>query len=74
MPDEKYVESIMMRKDFPDHGTEPLFNDEDCDEIFEFEGTVKLVQISKSVQNKFHNRHDYVFKIVEIRKLEKQSE
>lgn len=74
MPDESYVESILIRKDFPDSGIEPLFDDNDCDEIFEFKGTIKLIQIAKSVQNKFHNRHDYVFKIVEIEKLEKQSE
>lgn len=74
MPDEKYIESILIRQDNIDNGDIPMFSDDDCDEIFEFDGTVKLVQIAKSVQNKFHNRHDYIFKIQEITKLEKQSE
>lgn len=74
MPDERYIESILIRDD---NGTEvevPTFSDTDCDEVFEFKGMIKLVQIAKSVQNKFHNRHDYIFKIVEIEKLEKQDE
>ena len=73
MPTEEYIESILIRSDNVEADI-PMFSDDDCDEIFEFEGTVKLVQIAKSVQNKFHNRHDYVFKIVEITKLEKQSD
>ena len=72
MPSERYVESILIRKNFPDHGVEPLFEDNDCDEVFEFEGIIKLVRIVKSVQNKYHNRYDYIFKIVELNKLEKQ--
>lgn len=71
---ESYIESILIRSDNVDNGNKSMFSDNDCDEIFEFEGTVKLVQIAKSVQNKFHNRHDYIFKIQEITKLERQSE
>lgn len=71
---EEYVESILIRDDNRIEVGVPTFADNDCDEIFEFEGTIKLVQIAKSVQNKFHNRHDYIFKIQEITKLERQSE
>lgn len=74
MPNEKYIESILIRDDNRPVVDTPMLIDNDCDEIFEFEGMVKLVQIMKSVQNKFHNRHDYVFKVVEITKLERQSE
>ena len=65
---EKYVESIIIRQD----GTntmEPSFTDEQVDAEFEFEGTVKLVQILKSVQNATHNSHNYVFKITEIKRI-----
>lgn len=71
MADEKYIESIIIRQDNVDNGDTPMFTDDDCDELFKFEGVIQLVQIAKSVQNKFHNRHDYVFKIVEIDKLKK---
>lgn len=74
MPGEKYIESILIRDDNRPVADTPMLVDNDCDEIFEFEGTVKLIQIVKSVQNKFHNRCDYIFKIQEITKLEKQSE
>ena len=72
MPIEKFIESILIRDDNRPEVDIPTFADIECDEIFEFEGTVKLVQIAKSVQNKYHNRHDYVFKIVEIKKLQKE--
>ena len=65
---EKYVESLIMRKD-GDETLEPSFTDEQVDAKFEFEGTIELVQILKSVQNAIHNRHDYVFKITEIKKM-----
>lgn len=68
---EKYIESILIRDDKLPEVETPTFNDEDCDTEFEFEGTVKLVQILKSVQNAVHNRHDYVFKIVNIKKFKK---
>lgn len=71
---EEYIESILIRDDNRPEVEMPTFIDDDCDEIFEFEGTVELTQIAKSVQNKFHNRHDYIFKIVKITRLEKQSE
>lgn len=73
MVDEQYVESILIRQDNVDAGiTEPTFTDTDVDEVFEFEGTLQLIQIVKSVQNKTHNRHDYVFKIEDITKLQKE--
>lgn len=62
---EEYVESILIRSDSKEADT-PSFTDEQCDAEFEFKGTVKLVQILKSVQNATHNKHDYVFKIVSI--------
>lgn len=71
---EKYIESILIRQDNIDNGDIPMFSDNDCDKIFEFDGTVKLVQIAKSVQNKFHNRHDYIFRIESIGKLERQND
>ena len=66
---ENYIESIIIRQDNRPQVQEPTFTDEQCDAEFEFEGTVKLVQIIKSVQNAVHNRHDYVFKITEIKKI-----
>ena len=71
---EEYIESIIIRQDSIDKGEgPPNFTDVDVDEIFEFEGTVQLVQIVKSVQNKTHNRHDYVFQIQSIAKLQKET-
>jgi hypothetical protein len=64
---ESYVESIIIRLDGIDT-VEPSFTDGQVDSEFEFEGTVKLIQILKSVQNASHNRHDYVFTITEIKK------
>ena len=68
---EQYVESILIRQDNRPETLTPMLEDDDCDALFEFEGVVKLVQIVKSVQNAVHNKHDYVFKIVSIDKLEK---
>lgn len=62
---EQYIESIIIRRDNVEVD-EPSFIDEQVDLEFEFKGTVKLVQILKSVQNAAHNKHDYVFKIMEI--------
>lgn len=71
MPEE-YIESILIRQDNKPEVETPMFTDDELDENFEFEGIVTLRQIVKSVQNKTHNRHDYVFKIKTITKLEKQ--
>lgn len=71
---EEYIENIIIRRDGNDEVETPSFFDEQCDGIFEFEGVLKLVQILKSVQNAQHNRHDYVFKIVSIGKMEQQGE
>ncbi len=76
MPIEEYIESILIRQDgihIP-AGDLPTFNDDQCDRVFEFEGTIELKQIVKSVQNIVHNRHDYVFKIKSITKLQEQGE
>ena len=69
---EEYIESIIIRQDNRPETETPLLEDTDCDAEFEFEGTVKLKQILKSVQNATHNRHDYVFKVISLDKLEKQ--
>lgn len=71
---ESYIESIIIRMDNVDSGYTPMLNDDDIDELFEFEGVLELKQIVKSVQNKTHNRHDYVFKINSIAKLEKEED
>lgn len=65
MAEEQYIESILMRRDNIE-AEEPSFTDEQVDGEFGFKGTIKLVQILKSVQNAQHNRHDYVFKIINI--------
>ena len=69
---EQYIESIIVRDDNRPHVEEPMFDDTDVDAVFEFEGTIKLIQILKSVQNVQHNRHQYVFKIENITKLQKE--
>jgi len=68
---EEYIESILIRQDNRPEATVPMLEDDDCDALFEFEGVIRLKQILKSVQNATHNRHDYVFEIVSIDKLEK---
>lgn len=70
---EQYIESIIIRKDGI-QTSEPSFTDDQCDATFEFEGRLKLVQIIKSVQNAIHNRHDYVFTIESIDKIEQEIE
>lgn len=70
---EEYVESIIIRQDNRPETETPMFEDVDCDALFEFEGVIKLKQILKSVTNATHNRQDYVFNIVSINKLKKES-
>lgn len=71
---ESYIETISMRlSQMPEVGT-PSFADSDCDTVFGFKAKVKLVQIQKNVQNAVHNRHDYVFEIIGIKKIEKEIE
>ncbi len=67
---EKFIEVIIIRQDDRPETLTPSFDDTDIDSIFEFEGTLKLVQIIKNVQNAVHNRHDYVFKIESIDKIQ----
>lgn len=73
MPEEQYIESIIIRDDNRPCVSDPMFKDDDVDAEFEFEGKIKLVQILKSVQNAQHNKHDYVFKIVNIDKIQKET-
>ena len=70
---EEYRESILIRQDNEPDVFTPSFVDTDVDAEFIFKGTIKLVQILKSVQNAVHNRHDYVFKIVNIKKIKKET-
>ncbi len=69
---EKYVESIIIRKDNQPEVTVPSFADDDCDSVFEFEGKIKLTGINKAIQNATHNRYDYVFVILSIDKMQKE--
>ncbi len=69
---EEYIESIIIRQDKRPEVLEPSFDDGSVDSVYEFEGTIRLVQILKSVQNASHNKHDYVFKIEDITKIEKE--
>ncbi|KKL11007.1 hypothetical protein LCGC14_2550150, partial [marine sediment metagenome] len=63
---------IIHQNDRPHVIGSPTFLSADVDSDFEFEGTLKLVQIIKSVQNAVYNTHDYVFKVVSIDKLKKE--
>ncbi|KKN17958.1 hypothetical protein LCGC14_0960660 [marine sediment metagenome] len=69
---EEYVESIIIRQDNKPEVSTPSFSDDDCDAIFEFEGKIKLTGINKAIQNATHNRHDYVFTILSIDKMQKE--
>ena len=70
---EQYIETIIIRQDNKPEVLIPSFDDTDVDAVFEFEGTLKLVQIIKNIQNATHNRHDYVFKVETISKLQKET-
>ncbi len=69
---EKFIESIIIRKDNQPEVDTPTFVDDDCDDIFEFEGRIQLKSIQKAIQNASHNRHDYVFEILSIGKIQKE--
>ena len=69
---EKFIESIIMRKDNQPEVDTPTFMDDDCDAVFEFEGKIQLKSIQKAIQNATHNRHDYVFEILSIDKMQKE--
>lgn len=69
---EQYVETIIIRQDNRPDVSIPSFDDVDVDATFKFEGTLKLIQILKSIQNMQHNKHDYVFKIEAIDEMEKE--
>ena len=69
---EQYIETVIIRQDSRPEVETPTFTDEDVDATFEFEGTIKLIQIIKSIQNAVHNRHQYVFNIVAINKIQKE--
>jgi len=69
---ENYIEKIIIRQDSRPDVQTPTFNDIDIDEIYEFEGLLILKQIIKSVRNKEHNSHDYVFVVDSISKLKQE--
>lgn len=69
---EQYVEIVIIRQDNRPEVSVPSFDDVDVDATFEFKGTLRLIQILKSIQNAQHNKHDYVFKIATIDKMEKE--
>ena len=69
---EKYIESIIIRKDNQPEINTPTFVDDDCDVVFEFEGRIQLKSIQKAIQNFSHNRHDYVFEIISIDKMRRE--
>ncbi len=69
---EKFIESIIIRKDSQLEVNTPTFSDDDCDAVFEFEGKIKLTSIQKTVQNVSHNQHGYVFEILSIGKMQKE--
>lgn len=69
---EEYIESILIRQDNNPYVPTPMFENNDLDNLFEFEGILQLKQIEKSIQNATHNRHTYVFEIVSIDKLKKE--
>jgi hypothetical protein len=69
---EQYIEQLLMRQDNKEHVEVPTFSDSDIDAVFEFEGRVRLVQISKQVSNATHNLHQYIFKIESIGKFQKE--
>ena len=72
MAQEMYIESMIVRSDNRPEVDEPSLSDDDCDAVFDFRAQIQLKQINKAVQNSTHNRHDYVFKIVSIKKLQKE--
>ncbi len=69
---EKFIESIIIRRDNQPEIDTPTFADNDCDAVFEFEGKIKLTSIQKTVQNASHNQHGYVFEILSIDKMQKE--
>ena len=69
---ENYIEKIIIRQDSRPEVQTPTFTDDDIDELYEFEGKLYLRQIVKSVRNKSHNSHDYVFHVNSIDKLKKE--
>ena len=73
MAAEKYIESVIIRQDNRPEVDAPTLVDDDCDAVYDFRARVQLKQILKAVQNVAHNRHDYVFQILEITKLQKES-
>ena len=69
---EEYIESIIIRQDNNAYIDDPTFVDTDVDKTYDIKVTAKLIQVIKSVQNNFHNKHDYVFKVIEIEKIKEK--
>lgn len=66
MPQENYIESIIIRQDNLPEKSQPSWDDKDVDNYYIVTGRIQLRQIIKSVRNSSHNKHDYVFKIDSI--------
>lgn len=69
---EQYVESIIIRQDNNAYIDDPTFVNTDVDKTYDIKVSAKLIQVIKSVQNNFHNKHDYVFKVIEIEKIKEK--
>lgn len=69
---EQYKETAIIRHDNMPEVVIPTFDDADCDAVYQLTCRVKLVQILKSIQNATHNKHDYVFKMVQVTGLQKE--
>lgn len=69
---EEYKESCIIRYDIMPEVQSPTFEDADCDAVYDLHCRVQLKQILKSVQNATHNKHDYVFKVLDIQMLTKE--
>jgi len=68
----QYIERIIIRQDSRPDTETPLFNEDQVEELFEFEGLLILKHIIKAVQSKTHSTNDYVFVIDTITKLKQE--
>jgi len=69
---EQYKQTAIIRYDTMPIVDIPTFVDGDCDAIYQLTCRIQLKQIVKSVQNAVHNKHDYVFKLIDIQNLQKE--
>ena len=69
---ESYRENCIIKySDMPEVES-PTFVDDDCDTIYNLHCRVQLKKILKSVQNATHNKHEYVFKVIDVQVLSKE--